>query len=213
MKLEVPEELLTKQLNESRLGQWLELLFPDINWIHNKWFNGYRPDYVSHELHLIVEFDGPQHFQGVGQILHDRNRNKEFKKLDPSYETVRIPYFVQMTPALIKKLFKLNVKFKTNLSHGFIDDRMPLPACFPEPGLFVFIEYMINAIPEVQIEVFNSLKLYFIKQYNPVIIVPYDWIILLKEIERFEVFWKLIPVPRNPFTYEYLYRKLESGIY
>ena len=99
------------------LDEYLKVIFPDVNdWIHDEVIGQYldgkklrsRPDYRSEELKMIVEFDGVQHYTSPERIRRDFENTEKYKRL--GYKVVRIPYFIQLTNAVVKKLFKVDVK-------------------------------------------------------------------------------------------------------
>lgn len=126
-------------LTESNLGKYLEIIFSK-PWIHNKAFIDLkRPDYRNDELKLIVEFDGPRHYTEPSRIVNDKIRDAFY--LEHGYETVRIPMFVQLTPATIKTLFGIDCQtVNMTYGHGFIADTktLVLPASFCELGIIKF---------------------------------------------------------------------------
>ena len=99
------------------LDEYLKVIFPkDNNWIHDKTIGKAldgkklraRPDYRNEKLRLIVEFDGVQHYTSPERIRRDVSNTEKYKRL--GYKVVRIPYFIQLTNAAVKKLFGVSVK-------------------------------------------------------------------------------------------------------
>ena len=104
-------------LHRSGLDEYLKVIFPDVNdWIHDKVIGQLvdgkklraRPDYRSEKLKMIVEFDGVQHYTSPERIRRDASNTDKYKRL--GYKVVRIPYFIQLTKAVVKKLFKVDAK-------------------------------------------------------------------------------------------------------
>lgn len=97
------------------LDKYLEVIFPDTHdWIHDKPLGGNdksisrkRPDYRSESLKMIVEFDGIQHYQKLKQIEKDIETTKIYESL--GYLVIRIPYFIQLTSEVVKRLFNVEV--------------------------------------------------------------------------------------------------------
>lgn len=92
------------------LGDYLTLLFPGKEWIHNKAFGKrdgksflIRPDYLCEEDKLIVEFDGLQHYTDLEQIKKDFENQAIYEA--HRFKVVRIPYFIQLTKEVIQKMF------------------------------------------------------------------------------------------------------------
>ena len=104
-------------LHRTGLDEYLKVIFPDVDdWIHNKEIGKFvdgeklraRPDYRSEKLKMIVEFDGTQHYTSPDQIRKDTLTTDKYTRL--GYKVVRIPYFIQLTNAVVKKLFGMDVK-------------------------------------------------------------------------------------------------------
>jgi len=103
-------------LKRTGLDEYLEIIFPNVtDWIRDKAFgehNGQkykiRPDYRSDSLKLIVEFDGLPHYKNPDSIERDKNNQMQYEKC--GYTVIRIPYFIQLTNNVVKKLFKVDVK-------------------------------------------------------------------------------------------------------
>ena len=116
----------TTKLNRTGLDEYLRKIFPSTtDWVHNKitgrYFNGKklltRPDYRSDRLMMIVEFDGIPHYQNPIVIKRDKTTTKIYEQL--GYKVIRIPYFIQLTNAVIFELFGVK-----------IEDQM-FPDCYP----------------------------------------------------------------------------------
>jgi hypothetical protein len=142
-------------LTEENLGPKLEEIFK-VEFIHNKNFNGYRPDYRNDTLKLIVEFDGPRHFTESARIVKDYQNDLLSKK--SHYRVVRIPYFVQLETRTIKHYFNQNYTLPQTFPHGFINDKIVLPADFCELGNYRYNDILCEKLPsEVSREVDKSL--------------------------------------------------------
>lgn len=95
------------------LDEYLKAIFPAVDdWIHDKPINlggrRYRPDYRSETLKLVVEFDGMPHYLKPTVILSDEEKNSFYQ--ENGYKVVRIPFFIQLTNAVVKDLFGVDVK-------------------------------------------------------------------------------------------------------
>lgn len=107
-------------IKRTGLEKYLEIIFPNVkDWEHDKplyfWDENnkkhfYRPDYRSENLKMIIEFDGLPHYQNPDIILKDEEKNEIFKEL--GYKVIRIPYFIQLSNKVVKKLFNVDVKEK-----------------------------------------------------------------------------------------------------
>ena len=103
-------------LHRTGLNEYLSVIFPDTSdWVHNKPFGLHgnenykiRPDYRSDSLHLIVEFDGVQHYTNPAVIIRD-DRNTQIYQQN-GYKVVRIPYFIQLTNEAVEKMFGVKVQ-------------------------------------------------------------------------------------------------------
>ena len=104
-------------LHRTGLDEYLKVIFPEVkDWIHDKAIGQVldgkklraRPDYRSENLKMIVEFDGVQHYTSPERIRRDAANTDKYKRL--GYKVVRIPYFIQLTNAVVKKLFGRDVK-------------------------------------------------------------------------------------------------------
>ena len=104
-------------LHRTGLDEYLRVIFPKVtDWVHDEVIGQYldgkklraRPDYRSEKLKMIVEFDGVQHYTSPERIRRDACNTDKYKRL--GYKVVRIPYFIQLTNAVVKKLFGVEVK-------------------------------------------------------------------------------------------------------
>lgn len=127
-------------LTESRLGFYLETIFPKHVFINDKVLKGSgirnRPDYYCKELALIVEFDGYRHFTDPKTILADDKKDVVYKSM--GIKVVRIPYFIQLDTQTVYLFFKVKswVSEDTVIyPHGFIDEKAATPAYFCSLGL------------------------------------------------------------------------------
>lgn len=85
-------------LSKTRLDQYLEIIFPGVEFIcdkpmggEDKTYSRKRPDNRNDDLMLIVEFDGLQHCADPKRIMTDRKNTEIYNNL--GYKVVRIPYF------------------------------------------------------------------------------------------------------------------------
>lgn len=102
-------------LHRTGMEDYLKEIFPEISdneWIHDKPFlatgKRIRPDYRCDRLKLIIEFDGVQHYQQPDTIRKDAENQKLYEQL--GYTVVRIPYFIQLTNKVVKKMFGREVE-------------------------------------------------------------------------------------------------------
>ena len=103
-------------LHRTGLDKYLEVIFPNENWIHDKGFESdgkkyrIRPDYRCDNKKLIIEFDGVQHFTKPDRIMQDDINQKIYE--DNGFTVIRIPYFIQLTNDVVKKLFGVTINEK-----------------------------------------------------------------------------------------------------
>ena len=135
-------KLTDDYLDEEKLGQVLEIIYPNEKIIHNRKIPGYkelcRPDYRLPNLNLIFEFDGSTHFTNPKRIIMDEKNDIFYKSL--GYRVIRIPYFIQMNSEFFKNILNLDIGNLYNYPNGFIDNRAALPAEFCSLGLRKYIK-------------------------------------------------------------------------
>ena len=102
-------------LHRTGMETYLKVIFPEIHeneWIHDKPIPNVgkriRPDYRCDQLHLIIEFDGVQHYQQPDTIRKDEVNQAFYENL--GYKVVRVPYFIQFTNEVVKTMFGVEVK-------------------------------------------------------------------------------------------------------
>lgn len=169
-------------LTEKNLIDYLSDIYPNTIWIHNKTFNNYkfRPDYVNHELKIVIEFNGYQHYTKASVIIKDYNKYKIIT--DMGYKLIEIPYFVQLDKLVIKNLFNVNWAFDDLIKypHGFIDNSptMILPSDFCSLGIERFMGDLsrFNYIKDLIIE---SLYNKFLLLGDKKLVLPPQLIYLL----------------------------------
>ena len=102
-------------IHRTGMEAYLKVIFPDVpesEWIHDKTIpevgKRIRPDYRCEQLHLIIEFDGVQHYQQPDTIRKDEVNQAFYEEL--GYKVIRVPYFIQLTNKVVKKMFDVDVK-------------------------------------------------------------------------------------------------------
>ena len=148
------EEFLT----ESKLGEFLKLNHPSKDWIPQYGIGQrFRVDWFSNESKIVVEFDGYQHYTSSRQIFNDKRKDKLCAEL--GLTIVRIPYFIQLCPEVIRLLFGFDCEFEQKYPHGFVSRKstMIFPANFCELGVQRFRNDM-RRFSCVSKEIINSLK-------------------------------------------------------
>ena len=127
-------------LDETKLGEELKYIFK-VDFIHNKTVPNSkclkRPDYRNDVLMLIVEHDGDTHYTSPKRAYEDTVKDTIYNNM--GYKIVHIPYFVQLSGAVVKKLFNMEYDKKQYYPHGFIDAKALLPAYYCEIGIKKFL--------------------------------------------------------------------------
>lgn len=147
-------------LTESSLKDYLNLIYPNSEWVHDKQFikgRKVRPDYRSEDLKIIVEFDGYNHYTSASRILSDIENTKLYESL--GYKVIRIPYFIQMSSIVIKCLFNVEINIEQTFSHGFISNASSdlLPCDFNSLGIKRF-ENDLERFSYIKEDIVLSLK-------------------------------------------------------
>ncbi|WEF10960.1 endonuclease domain-containing protein [Pectobacterium actinidiae] len=129
-------------LTEKNLGTLLKEIAPELTFIHDSTVPGAnnkrrRPDYRCDSEMLIIEFDGDAHYCKAQRIVTDKEKDLDYINL--GYTVFRIPYFIQITEGIIKKIFRKDISFTQRYPHGFIDSKVVLPADFCELGIQRFL--------------------------------------------------------------------------
>ena len=99
------------------LEEYLAVIFPDVDdWVHDKTTgllkddgkkSRVRPDYRSEQLKMIVEYDGLPHYTSPDQWEKDESNQAFYESY--GYKVIRVPYFIQLTNAVVEKLFGIRV--------------------------------------------------------------------------------------------------------
>ena len=164
---DLEKEIEGKYLTEELLGKFLQVAYPEYEWVHDKKFEtpdsikyNFRPDYCCHELKMSVEFDGPDHFTKANIIQADETKDSILQEL--RYKVVRIPYFIQLDYFSIKHFFGIDLLFCNCFPHGFVSRNVTLPASFCEQGIWkfkslIFVLDMYEETGHIFDEIVNSL--------------------------------------------------------
>ena len=151
---------MEKFLTENSLIDYLNLIYPNVEWVHDKQFikgRRVRPDYRCADLKIIVEFDGYNHYTSASRILSDIENTNLYETLE--YKVIRIPYFVQMSSVVIKHLFNVEVNIEQTFPHGFISSVSSdlLPCDFNNLGVKRF-EKDLERFSYIKEDILLSLK-------------------------------------------------------
>lgn len=177
ISLDCKEYAIDIALNENNLLEYLKVIYPEENdWLHNKNFEGYRPDYRSEKLKIILEWDGPLHYTNARTILRDNLKKELYTKM--GYKVISIPYFIQLNHNTIYTYFKRDIQIERKYPNGFITDNknLKLPADFCSMGLIryqhdieiqdVYTRKEIEESLKVQCNYHHYLEVYPIKNID-----------------------------------------------
>ncbi len=169
-------ETSSKYFNPSRnttLQEYLEAIYPGIEFEYqssikknelpeNTEPKRYVCDAISKDLHLVVEFDGLNHYNDTQICLNDIKRDEWFKSLN--YRTIRIPYWIQLSKDVIETLFDIVVTQEfCQLDYSFYDPEHNrvnfniLPGNMCELGRRRFIREFNNFNLETRLQVYNDI--------------------------------------------------------
>lgn len=105
----------------------------------NPRFSRCRPGARCESLNLIVEYDGPQHYQSFRTATMDHLKDQEWRSA--GYLVIRIPFWIQLSRAYILDRFKIDPDDEMcGFTFSFatsdpVDGAFNLPCSFCEPGI------------------------------------------------------------------------------
>jgi hypothetical protein len=116
---------------------------------------------------LIVEFDGYRHFSDPKTNFTDHVRDFDHESL--GYQTVRVPYFLQLDKECAEWLFPgffNDAPFDgfNDYPHGFIDIKALLPAAFCGVGGNKFLGILQSLPKKIRDDILSSLWIKSIKE-------------------------------------------------
>lgn len=120
-----------------------------------------RVDYMIREpYNLCYEFDGEAHY--TSRATQERDERKDKILTDMGFKVVRIPYFIQIRPDTVGRIFEVEglkvdsseVKF----AHGFIHPKAVRPRDFNYYGMGRFVHDLTFRFPEAKKEVLKTLE-------------------------------------------------------
>lgn len=151
-------------LEEKSLGNFLSERFRlPVTSPRKKLLEGiFLPDFVIEDLKLILEYDGPRHYTQSSTAVRD-----EYKKIiyqQYGYNLISIPYYVQLDDIIIRQLFKnyinemSSVETYNDYPHGFISDKVILPADFCSLGVHRFRQELDGIFCCIKEQILDSLN-------------------------------------------------------
>lgn len=153
-------------LTEKKLGSFLNLVFPEGEWINNKPLpnsgSKLRPDYRNDFYKIIVEYDGPGHYTNIKTMHRDHAMWNISKEL--GYTHITIPYFLQIDDTIFRAVFEANGAVlpkgysTSKFPQGFIDKDCTLPASYCSAGLHRFYLELTKDFWPLSIDILNSLE-------------------------------------------------------
>lgn len=149
-----------KYLTEGSLGDYLAIIYPNVDFFRDRMVpeSGLRnrPDYRSEQLKLIVEFDGWRHYSSAENVLTDDTKDRVYSTM--GYNVVRIPYFVQMSAAVVFELFGVKTDIEQTYPHGFIDPQALLPADYCQMGIDKFLIDIHDKFKFISVDIIKSIR-------------------------------------------------------
>lgn len=146
-----------------------------------KWDEGlFLPDFVIEDLKLIIEYDGPRHYTQASTAVRDFKKTEVYTQ--HGYKVINIPYFVQLDEAVISDLFsdykdELNSNSTFNIyPHGFISDKVILPADFCSLGVERFKKDLDNNFSYIRDDIILSLNNKITTRRSKLEVYPYMFI-------------------------------------
>ena len=121
----------------------------------------YKADIVINDTYMI-EFDGPQHYTSSHQLVSDSTKDAIWELSKEGNEVIRIPYFVQLTTETFNFYFhtifnNYIIEVCQNFPHGFIDNKVILPADFCSYGERRFIFELEKLPPSITENIIQSM--------------------------------------------------------
>lgn len=117
--------------------------------------NRIRPDICDLTSKTVIEFDGFLHYTNPNTIVSDLIKDKIYATA--GFTVVRIPYFIQLCK---QSLLMLNIgdNIEQTYKHGFIDNKVILPAAFCSLGIERFMDDM-RKFSFAEQDIKNSLRI------------------------------------------------------
>lgn len=135
-----------------------------------------RPDARCEDLNLIVEYDGPQHYQDFRVATMDHLKDQEWRSA--GYLVVRIPFWIQLSREYILDRFRVDpgeemCEFTFSFATSDpVDGAFNLPISFCEPGIrrfcreFDSLPYYLQNL--VRIDMRETVRMsQYVDSYSP----------------------------------------------
>jgi len=120
------------------------------------------PDFLIEDLNLILEYDGPRHYTQSSTAIRDIKKAGIYK--NNNYDTITIPFFVQLDEPVIDDLFKNYTQHMRSVDtfntypHGFISDKVILPSDFCSLGVRRFVNELEGSFNYIKPAIIDSLE-------------------------------------------------------
>lgn len=156
--------MINAYLTEDLLGKFLRERFSyNVTSPRIKWEEGiFLPDFVIEDINLMIEYDGPRHYMQSKTVLRDVFKRQIYK--NHGYDLISIPYFVQLDNVVINNLFKDYTKYMNSVEtfndypHGFISEKVLLPAEFCSLGVKRFLDELSTSLISVKHDILTSMN-------------------------------------------------------
>jgi len=130
---------MQEYLTYEKLGEILDTVYPEAKWSKTDKLS--EPLHISYRYKISVLLEDSSYYTNSLQLQVSQVREKIAKE-DFNYKFVRIPYFVQLTPEVIKHIFGKDTNINLDLKQGFISDNPDTvyPNQFSDVGIKAFID-------------------------------------------------------------------------
>ena len=130
---------MQEYLTYEKLGEILNTVYPEAKWSKTGKYE--EPLYISYRYKISVLLENPSYYTNNLQLPVSHIR-EEIAVNNFGYKFVRLPYYVQLTPEVIKHLFGKDTDINLELKQGFINDNPDTvyPNQFSDVGIKAFID-------------------------------------------------------------------------
>ena len=147
-------------LQEKSLHDILRKIYPNETILYNKTLKipglNSRPDFLIENKNILVEYQGYHHF--IKWDVVNRDNFKRNFHMFSGYTLIEIPYFIQLTKEVTKKLFNINKDFSRGFPHGFLHPKVSMPGEFCKIGYERYKDLLEFYGEKVKTDIFRSLQ-------------------------------------------------------